>query len=189
HRNVVSLLFPDKALFDFHEGDVWTMFHSYCFDFSVWEMYGALLYGGRLVLVDTDIVRDTPQFLDLLEREGVTVLNQTPSAFYNLSEADVRRQAQSVRYVIFGGEALSPVKLQSWKQQYENCRLINMYGITETTVHVTFKELSLEDLAYSTSNIGRTIPTLYSYVLDSYGQLLPAGAAGELYVGGAGVCR
>ncbi|WPQ62326.1 amino acid adenylation domain-containing protein [Chitinophaga sancti] len=189
HYNVVRLLFTEHPLYDFNSTDVWTMYHSYCFDFSVWEMYGALLYGGKLVVVPSLVARDPSQFLILLREEGVTVLNQTPSAFYNLQQADNGEDCHQLRYVIFGGEALSPGNLLPWKLRYPSCRLINMYGITETTVHVTYKELSLSDLYAGVSNIGCPIPTLRCYVLDSYGQPVPRGVAGELYVGGAGVAR
>jgi len=189
HGNVVRLLKTDKPLFDFNATDVWTMFHSYCFDFSVWEMYGALLFGGKLVVVPANVARDPSAFADLLRIEGVTVLNQTPSSFYNLTAEELRRDDHSlkVRYIIFGGEALSPARLAAWHTRYPATRLINMYGITETTVHVTYKELSAEDIINDSRLVGRPIPTLTCYVLDPYGRLLPVGVTGELYVGGDGV--
>lgn len=190
HRNVVRLLFTDPALFDFNEKDVWTMFHSYCFDFSVWEMYGALLNGGKLVVISKEAARDPKLYLKLLQKEGVTVLNQTPSAFYNLQEEALKTNtAHQLRYVIFGGEALSPIKLKDWKRSYPASKLINMYGITETTVHVTYKEITEKEIESNISNIGVPIPTLSCYVLDTFQNLLPLGVEGELYVGGAGLAR
>jgi amino acid adenylation domain-containing protein len=191
HNNVVRLFKTDKALFDFTAADVWTMFHSYCFDFSVWEMYGALLYGGKLIIIPGVTARDPEAFLDVLGSEGVTVLNQTPSAFYNLIKhaLDKPGSGLSLRYVIFGGEALSPGKLAAWKQQFPETRLINMYGITETTVHVTYKEIGQAEIAANISNIGKPIPTLNCYVLDQQKNLVSEGIWGELYVGGEGVCR
>ena len=191
HKNVVRLLFNDHDLFDFNEGDVWTLFHSFCFDFSVWEMYGALLYGGRVVVVPKSITQDPKQFLELLKAEKVTVLNQTPTAFYHLiaQEAKVPDRELDLRYVIFGGEALQPIQLRAWWGKYPNMKLINMYGITETTVHVTFKELKNEDIESNISNIGRPLPTLSTYVMDKNLNLLPLGAAGELCIGGEGVAR
>ncbi|NUZ10464.1 amino acid adenylation domain-containing protein [Pseudoalteromonas sp. McH1-7] len=193
HRHVVRLLHVEPNLFDFNEQDIWTLFHSFCFDFSVWEMYGALLFGGRLVVVDKVTAQDTQAFAQLLVDAQVTVLNQTPSAFYALQATllnDSHLASECVvRYVIFGGEALQPSKLQPWAQQLSNCQLINMYGITETTVHVTFKALEPADLTLGTSNIGHAIPTTSCYVLDDKQRLLPQGAVGELYVGGEGVCR
>ena len=191
HKNVVRLLKNDKFLFDFNENDVWTMFHSVAFDFSVWEMYGALLYGGRLVLVPEDIAQDPNRFLNLLRSEKVTVLNQTPTYFYNLLQAELKMQTNNlnIRYIIYGGEALKPSSIKPWKDKYPFTKLINMYGITETTVHVTFKELFEDDLSSSTSNIGVPIPTLKVLILDKNLRLLPYGIEGEICVVGDGVFK
>ncbi|MEA4889062.1 MAG: amino acid adenylation domain-containing protein [Clostridiaceae bacterium] len=191
HRNVVRLLFNDHFQYDFGPDDCWTMFHSYCFDFSVWEMYGALLYGGKLIVVSQAAARDTGLFLDLLKREKVTVLNQTPAAFYNLIEADNMSDdgTLNLRYVIFGGEALKPILLKPFRLRYPDTKLINMYGITETTVHVTFLELSDDDIEKNISNVGRPIPTLKTYILDRRLNPLPIGIPGELCVSGDGVGR
>lgn len=190
HRNVVRLLFNDNNLFDFKETDVWTMFHSYCFDFSVWEMYGALLYGGKLIVVPAMVAKDTFLFHELLRQHQVTVLNQTPSAFYRLLEVDEHKvQLPWLRYVVFGGEALSPLKLKYWKQCYPAMKLVNMYGITETTVHVTYKEITDYEIEHNISSIGKPIPTLGCYLLDDYQNLVPRGVVGELYVSGAGVAH
>ena len=148
--NVVRLFKNDSPLYDFNETDVWSLFHSFCFDFSVWEMYGALFYGGKIVIVPSAATKDVALFSELLVKEGVTVLNQTPSAFYVLQDyATEKVTTMPVRYVIFGGEALNPAKLQPWKQQYPDCALINMYGITETTVHVTYQEIGWEHISDS----------------------------------------
>jgi len=191
HRNVVRLLFNDHCLFDFSFRDVWTLFHSFCFDFSVWEMYGALLYGGRLVIIPEMVVRDFSGYLKILKTQAVTVLNQTPSAFYNLMDLELiePEKGLNTRYVIFGGEALSPSRLKKWKAAYPQTRLINMYGITETTVHVTFKELGESDIASGISNVGKPIPTLSVYITDRHLNLQPIGVAGELCVSGAGLAR
>ncbi len=191
HNNVVRLMFNDKMLFEFNDKDVWTMFHSYCFDFSVWEMYGGLLYGGKLIIVPELVTKDFEKYLDLLKREKVTILNQTPSAFYNLMniEATNKDKGLSLRYIIFGGEALNPQRLYQWKEKYNETKLINMYGITETTVHVTYKEIGSEEIRRGISNIGRPIPTLTTYVMDKNLKLQPIGVPGELCVGGDGVAR
>lgn len=190
NRNVVRLFFNNCALFDFNENDVWSLFHSCCFDFSVWEMYGALLFGGELVIVPKAIARDTPAFLQLLSDHQVTILNQTPTAFYNLSETIPEGyKLLNIRYVIFGGEALAPAKLARWKKNYPATRLVNMYGITETTVHVTYKEITAEVISAGKSNIGKPIPTTTVYIFDSQLQLAPLGITGEIYVGGKGVGR
>lgn len=191
HRQVVRLLFNDRMPFSFGPDDSWTLFHSFCFDFSVWEMYGALLYGGRLVIVPKAEARDSTRFLRLLEQEQVTVLNQTPAAFYNLIHA-IRQSGESrlkLKTVIFGGEALKPILLKPFRALFPDVHLVNMYGITETTVHVTWIDLSDEDIAKNIGNIGRPIPTSRVYILDKHQNPLPIGVAGEIYVGGAGVAR
>jgi amino acid adenylation domain-containing protein len=190
HYNVVRLFMNDSPLFDFSEKDVWTMFHSFCFDFSVWEMYGALFFGGKLILVTKEQTKDASLYSDLIISENVTVMNQTPSAFYVLQESIISKAEKvSVRYVIFGGEALNPSKLLPWKQTFSECRLINMYGITETTVHVTFQEIGPEQLKSGSSIIGKPIPTLNSYILDSNHNIVPVGVPGEINVSGAGLAR
>lgn len=191
HRNVVRLMKNNNYLFDFNEKDIWTMFHSVAFDFSVWEMYGALLYGGKLILVPDDTAKDPKLFLRLLRKEKVTVLNQTPTYFYNLQNQEITDPNHNlkIRYIIFGGEALNPLLLQPWHEKYSKTNLINMYGITETTVHVTFKSLLPKDLLSKTSNIGKPIPTLHVLILDKYKNLLPFGVKGEMYVLGDGVFK
>ncbi|MFC2146280.1 amino acid adenylation domain-containing protein, partial [Acidobacteriota bacterium] len=191
HKNVVRLLFNDKFsnLFTFSSHDTWTLFHSFCFDFSVWEMYGALLYGGKLIIVSKKAARDTDRFLDILETGNVTVLNQTPSAFYNLIAVAGAERKLYIRYIVFGGEALNPLRLEKWAKKYPHTKLINMYGITETTVHVTYKEIAGTDMQLDLSNIGKPIPTLSTYVMDRSLRILPLGVAGELCVGGEGVAR
>lgn len=190
HRNVVRLFFNDQPLFQFTERDVWTMFHAFNFDFSVWEMYGALLFGGKLVIVSKDIAKDGGRFYELMQEQAVTILNQTPSAFNALQEVVLERAPiKTLRYVIFGGEALYPYLLKKWSEVYTWCALINMYGITETTVHVTYKKITEKDIASNVSNIGVPIPTLSVIILDEQLQLVPDNTVGELCVGGEGVAR
>ena len=191
HRNVVRLFKNDKFLFNFDENDAWTMFHSVAFDFSVWEMYGALLFGGKLVLVSDEVAQDPELFLNLMRKENVTVLNQTPTYFYKLLKVELEKEDTdlSVRYIVFGGEALKPNLIKGWYLKYPETKLINMYGITETTVHVTFKELSESDLESSSSNIGVPIPTLHVIVVDKNLKLLPFGTMGEMCVLGEGVFK
>ncbi|KAA6459460.1 amino acid adenylation domain-containing protein [Bacillus cereus] len=188
HRNVIRLLINDHSLFDFNESDVWTMFHSYCFDFSVWEMYGALLFGGKLVIIPKEITQSPSEFLELLGKHQVTVLNQTPTAFYALSSINTNSAPLALRYIIFGGEALTPARLRSWKEAYPSTKLINMYGITETTVHVTYKEIGCSEISKNISNIGRPIPTVELYIMKE-DEVLPRGGVGEIVVAGDGVAR
>jgi amino acid adenylation domain-containing protein/FkbM family methyltransferase len=195
HANVSRLFASTAELFQFSEADVWTMFHSAAFDFSVWEIWGALLHGGRLVLVPYLVSRSPAEFYELLCEERVTVLNQTPTAFAQLDEAESRDQSGrylSLRLVIFGGEALEVGSLRGWFDRHgeEQPRLVNMYGITETTVHVTYRALGIADVERGVGSvIGRALPDLRLYVLDENQQLAPVGVAGELCVGGAGVAR
>jgi amino acid adenylation domain-containing protein len=198
HGNAVRLFAETEAWYGFDEQDVWTLFHSYAFDFSVWEIWGALLYGGRLVVVPYLTSREPESFYQLLIREGVTVLNQTPSAFRQLirvdegASANGNQQNLSLRYVIFGGEALELQSLKPWFDLHgdQTPQLVNMYGITETTVHVTYRPITQADLAAGKGSvIGRPIPDLQVYVLDPQGQPVPIGVPGEMYVGGRGVAQ
>jgi amino acid adenylation domain-containing protein len=193
HENVRRLFAVTEPLFNFGPDDVWTLFHSSAFDFSVWEIFGALLYGGRLVIVPHAVSRSTTDFRALLAREGVTVLNQTPSAFRQLIQADALapEPLRALRYVIFGGEALEFQGLRPWFDRYGDAqpRLINMYGITETTVHVTYQPVTRDQLDAGGSNIGRPLADLAVYLVDEQGQRVAPGEVGEMWVGGAGVAR
>ena len=191
HRNIIGLVRNEKFLRDFSAADVWSLFHSFCFDVSVWEMYGAFLYGGKLVLVSRETTRDPESFVRLLQKERVTILSQTPSAFYNLIEIVEKKAVDSlaVRYVICAGEALRPGRLKNWRSRYPGTRVINMYGITETTVHSTYKEIGEKEIEADQSNIGGPLPGITCFVMDKSGGLLPIGIPGELYVGGSGVAR
>jgi amino acid adenylation domain-containing protein len=195
HGNVTRLFDATESWYQFGASDVWTLFHSYAFDFSVWEIWGALLYGGRLVVVPYLVSRSPEAFRQLLCEEGVTVLNQTPSAFYQLMQADElagNAASLALRYVILGGEALDLQSLKSWFTRHGDLQpqLVNMYGITETTVHVTCRPIARTDLeAGAGSVIGLPIPDLQLYVLDAHLQPVPYGVTGEMYVGGAGVAR
>lgn len=196
HRNVVRLLSATDRWFGFGPSDVWTLFHSYAFDFSVWELWGALLYGGKLVVVPHEVSRSPEAFLRLLGQEGVTVLNQTPSAFYQLMQADEEHPEAArdwrLRCVIFGGEALELSRLEAWYDRHPEHAptLVNMYGITETTVHVSYNPLDRSRIGRSgNSLIGCAIPDLRVYVLDEVLQPALPGATGEMYVAGAGLAR
>lgn len=192
HNNVIRLMTNSAFQFDFSAYDVWTLFHSICFDFSVWEMFGALLYGGKLVIVPKEIAQDTSAFAGLLSDQQVTVLNQIPGVFNHLTNEILNNSSRydlSLRYVIFGGEALNTAALKEWNQSYPSVELINMYGITETTVHTTFKKIGYSEIMAGGSNIGKAIPTVDIYLLDKNLGLIPDGVVGEICVGGEGVAR
>nr|AKA59447.1 non-ribosomal peptide synthetase [uncultured bacterium AR_456] len=189
HRNVVRLVVNDEFPFDFGADDVWTLFHSCAFDFSVWEMFGCLVRGARLVVVGEEVARDPHAFHGLLARERVTVLNQTPGAFEQLSRVWAREpdSLDHLRYVIFGGERLNPRTLADFMRAKPHVRMVNMYGITETTVHVTHHHLTLADTESDVSPIGTAIPTTDVHLLDADLRPVPVGEVGEIHVGGAGV--
>ncbi|MFC6082749.1 amino acid adenylation domain-containing protein [Sphaerisporangium aureirubrum] len=193
HANVIRLLTSTQKWFDFGPDDVWSMFHSAAFDFSVWELWGALLWGGKVVVVSFETSRSPAAMLRLLADEGVTVLCQTPSAFYQLTAAEAEQPVQELplRYVIFGGEALEVARLATWRERHPRVDLVNMYGITETTVHVSY--LVVDDTVvegdWRGSPVGVPIEDLAVYVLDERLSPAPIGVPGEMYVAGAGLAR
>jgi len=198
HRNVTSLFLRTLPLFGFGTADVWTLFHSCAFDFAVWEMWGALVHGGRLVVVDHSTSRDPKKFRALVAAEGVTVLNLTPSAFYQFVEADRTAledkggSTLALRHVILGGEALKLASLAPWFSRYgdEVPCVTNMYGITETTVHTSFQRIT-SDLVMqrAPSLIGRPLPDMNIHVFDDHLNPVPVGQAGEVYVTGDQIAR
>jgi amino acid adenylation domain-containing protein len=195
HTNVVCLFEVTQAQYQFSQDDSWVLFHSYAFDFSVWEIWGALFNGGRLVIIPYWVSRSPDAFYDLLIDEQLTVLNQTPSAFRQLIQAEQFRtcvKRLALRLLIFGGEALELQSLGPWFSRHgdQHPILVNMYGITETTVHVTIRLLKEEDLKLARGSvIGKVLDGLEIYILDNELQPVPIGVNGELYVGGTGLAR
>jgi acyl-coenzyme A synthetase/AMP-(fatty) acid ligase len=177
--------------FQFDQTDVWTFFHSHAFDFSVWEIWGSLIYGGRLVIVSYETSRSLIEFKKLLTDEKVTILNQTPTAFNHLindGSTEISFDPQFLKYIIFGGEALRMQSLEPWIERYgdQHPRLINMYGITETTVHVTYRPITKSDFALG-SMIGTPIPDMGVYILEPNLEPAPIGIPGEMFIGGEGL--
>lgn len=190
HANVTALVDAVRDDFGLSPGDIWTCFHSAAFDFSVWEIWGALLTGGRLVIVDHWTSRSPEDFHALLVRERVSVLSQTPSAFTQLAAADRTGGGLSaLRLVVLGGEPLDARPLLDWFDRHpeDRCRLVNMYGITETTVHVTAATVTRREALAGSRSVGRALPGWSLQVLDAHGRPVPPGAPGEIHVGGAGV--
>ncbi|MGW3962983.1 amino acid adenylation domain-containing protein [Amycolatopsis sp. NPDC005003] len=196
HANVLRLFEATADWFGFGPGDTWTLFHSPAFDFSVWEIWGALLHGGRLVVLTREQTRAPDEVLQLLARTGTTVLCQTPSAFTQLIAAEAALgdtpAPSALRWIIFGGERLDFPALRPWFERHgdDGPALVNMYGITETTVHTTFHRLDPAEVRDATaSRIGEPLPDLGIHLLDDGLGPVPPGVVGEMYVAGAGLAR
>jgi syringomycin synthetase protein SyrE len=192
--NMAQLFQGCSTLFDFRAEDRWSVCHSFAFDFSVWELWGPLITGASACIVDSATVKDSPRFQQWLCNHGVTVLSQTPSAFLALDLADSERadaRLQSLRYVVFGGEALDVNHLHGWRERHAlgQPALINMYGITEITVHASFHEVTDADLAASRNTIGRPLPHLTTVLLDASLRRVPPGFPGEIFIAGEGVAQ
>ncbi|TQV77376.1 amino acid adenylation domain-containing protein [Aliikangiella marina] len=193
HANITNLLSSCQGVFDLKQSDIWTLFHSFAFDFSVWELWGCLTNSAKLIIIPQQTAQSPEDFYELLLQEKVTILNQTPSMFKEVISVDNKLQKSlSLKNIIFGGEALDFSILKSWFERHpeDSPRLVNMYGITETTVHVTFHPIKKEEAAGLTySTIGKKLPHLELYILSEQMNLLPKGLQGEIYVGGSGVAR
>ncbi len=195
HAQVLRLFDAIQPWYGFDRADVFTMFHSYAFDVSVFEIWGALMTGARLVVVPYLVSRSPDQFLALLADDGVTVLSQTPSAFRQLIAADAIEptvRPLALKWIVLAGEAVELSSLRPWVARRGDAapQLINMYGITETTVHSTFRRiLAGEVLGHGASMVGVPIPDLTLYIVDAHLAPVPIGIPGEILVGGAGVTR
>ncbi|MFA3878042.1 amino acid adenylation domain-containing protein [Streptomyces sp. MMCC 100] len=191
HSSVVTLLANTRSAMAFGPDDVWVQFHSFSFDFAVWELWGALVHGAELLVPEYGLTRSPVDFHRLVRERGVTVLNQTPSAFYRFAEADRHAGGPlpALRRIIFGGEALDLGRLRGWVERHgtDSPELVNMYGITETTVHVTHRVLTAADFApgsATTSPIGGPVPGLVTHLLDDRLRPVPPGRVGAIYVAG-----
>ncbi|MFI9508192.1 amino acid adenylation domain-containing protein [Nocardia sp. NPDC052566] len=195
HDSVTRLLAATRGEFGFGPSDVWTLFHSTAFDFSVWEIWGALRHGATLVIVGEQTTRSPEEFLELLVAHRVTVLNQTPAAFDLLTTTLAARPELgaelALRLVVFGGDKLDARRLAGWFERFGAAgpRLVNMYGITETTVHVTAGELGADSVRYPGSVVGLPIPGRAVRLLDTALRPAPPGLPAEMYVGGESVAR
>lgn len=191
HSALAALLHSAGSIISSSARDRWCLFHSLAFDFSVWELFGAITTGGTLVIPRPEEVSRPDAFVDLVEHANITVLNQTPSAFRRLTGALGRKKHTfpNVRVVVFGGEALHPTDLRYWRGEVNRqTRFVNMYGITETTVHVTSKEITDTQIDFeSRSVIGEPLAHLGIAIIDELGRPVPIGVAGELLVFGVGL--
>jgi len=190
HASVLNLVRTSAEDFGFGPSDVWTVVHSFGFDFSVWEIWGCLCSGGRLIVVPGHVVQSPVAFYDLLRRERVTVLNQIPSALRNFlvsASPDCDLRVSDVRLIVCGGEAF-PRELASELLAW-NIPLWNFYGPTEATVWATNLRVTSSDFPGAYVPIGRPMRNVTARILDEEGAPVPPGSTGELYLGGAGLAR
>lgn len=191
-KNIMSLIEATEELYSLGKNDVWTMFHSYSFDFSVWEMWGCLLTGGKLIVVPRDVTKSHYDFINLLEKNKVTILSQTPASFYAVVKVDLEEKyskLKAVRLVVFGGEALDTSELKMWFQRYPTakCKLANMYGITETTVHSTYRYVHCREENVMSRSIGKPLDGWEISIRNKNGHRTLIGEPGEIWVAGEGV--
>lgn len=191
HKNVTSLIKSTQSEFSMNHQDVWTFFHSVAFDFSVWEIWGCLCSGGKLEIVPYWLTREPEQFHKLVKDQKVTIISQTPTAFSQFIQVESSNKSflKDLRLVILGGEKFNTGVLSSWYDRYSenDIDIINMFGITETTVHVTYKKITRRDYLSSSNSVGIPLSGWHLYVMNENGHVQPFGVAGEIYVGGAGV--
>jgi amino acid adenylation domain-containing protein len=191
HGNISSLLTASNWPFEFQAEDVWVLFHSVCFDFSIWEIYVPLSRGSRLIILPQNWTRDTRKLVDILVDQKVTILCHVPSAFASISSEIIARAFApnlALRYVIFGGEVLNPKGLTVFKSLYPQIQFVNGYGITETTIFSTFKVID-EEASQVYGNIGSSISNQSIYLLDENLDPVTDGVIGEIFIGGSSVAR
>ena len=191
HGNLLALVLGQGGIYPVAPGDRWSWFHSPAFDFSIWEVWGALLTRGEVVVIPDAARTDMALFRQVLSQQKVAQLSLTPSVFRALSDEEMSKPDGdlTIQAVWFGGEALTPIDLQPWAQRYIDCCLINLFGITETTVHTTFRPLTIEDLNRSDSPIGAPLPSYGLTIRDAGLRPVPAGIQGEIVVSGSGLAR
>ncbi|PKV49528.1 amino acid adenylation domain-containing protein [Aquimarina sp. MAR_2010_214] len=194
HRSLLALLLNCKdAHYDFSDEDVWTLYHNYSFDVSIWEIFGSLLFGGQLHLLPKEKIMDFKAYINTINSQGITILNFTPKVFAEFERFRVQHQLRcpSVRYVVFAGDTLYPNILRQWSIDHPDTKMINMYGITEITVHGSFKKLTTEDIEQNgqVSNIGSALQGVKFYLFDEHLRLLPEGDIGEIYISGNQVAK
>ncbi|KDO03571.1 Plipastatin synthase subunit B [Rickettsia tamurae subsp. buchneri] len=189
HRNISSLFLSCQEWANFSSQDVWSLFHSYAFDFSVWEIFGAMLYGSKLIIISIADSINSKNFVEIVNKHRITIINQTPTAFKNLLSANVDL-IHIPRLIIFGGEALYSKELEPWFTKYRptNTLLVNMYGITEVTIHATWKVIT-DDTTALYSNIGIPITDTGIVIVNDKGMICPINIPGEIWVSGERICK
>lgn len=205
HANIIRMYTASEAVFACGADDIWSVFHAYTFDFSVWEFWGGLLHGGGIVMIDELICRSPEAFINVMLQHKVTVLNQTPSALMQIINQTLLTQHaqlwQQLRLIILDGEPLDFSSLQPWFTFCETLgshpithkahpQLVHTYGITETTIHATYREVTAEDAQSHSRNLcGYPFADLSLYIVDAQMQLLPNGVAGQIVIGGEGLAK
>lgn len=192
HDNLLTLIMSAKGYFDLQSKDVWTFYHSAAFDYSVWEIWGCLLTGAKLIIIPYWVSRSPDEFYSIVVKNKVSILNQTPSSFLQFMKTEKKNEMnKNLRLILLGGEELDTEILKEWQKRYplNKYRVENMYGITETTVISTSKKVTEEDILNGSRSIGKPLPGWYIYVLDSDLNLLPFDVPGEIYIGGEGVAK
>lgn len=191
--NVVYLLHSTRNRLVQDEHDVWTLFHTYTFDFSTWEIYASLLFGGKLIIVPKETTLNPKDFLDLLVKEKVTILNQTPAYFYKVIEEEKTKNLNpdelSLRAILVGGEAVYAKPFKYWKEKYPHTTLFEVYGPTESTIFATICELTDSDIQNNETFIGYPLQNYHVYILDKNGEVLPIGCDGEICIASGGLCK
>lgn len=186
HANLVSLFSTNQYPFKINENDVWSLFHAYSFDFSVWEMYGALLSGGKLVIIPEKERNDLTKFINLLNKEHVTILGLVPSVLYSMDSTLTEWKKTKLRYLFLGGEGLNYSKLHIWKKTLSNTHIVNIYGLTETTIFNLYKVINFKDIEKGYSNIGIPMPGHTVYIVEG-NEICDIGKSGELCICGPGI--
>jgi myxalamid-type nonribosomal peptide synthetase MxaA len=193
HENVIALFESVKKQASFSNEDVWSLFHTYCFDVSVWEIWGALLFGAKLVMVPYEATVDPKKFYQLLAKEHVTILTQTPLAFQMVINEDsiYTQKLKQLRYVFFAGESLKLSTLKPWVAKYgtKSPSLVNMYGATEATIHTSYKLIEKEDIEAARDNVGKALYAFSLYIMDENLAWCPIGVVGEICIGGRGLAK
>lgn len=191
NTNIANLLNSTYENFNQDSDDIWTLFHTYTFDFSQWETYGCLTHGGKLIVVPKETTLNPSALIDLIESEKVTILNQTPAYFYKVIEKDAAtnsRKLETIRLVILGGEAVFAKPIEPFKIKYPNCVIYNGYGPTETTIFAVMNEITREDIDSNNIYIGYPLDNYKIIITDKNLNPLGIGQEGEICIQSISVC-
>ncbi len=189
NSNVVNLFNGTKNIFDLSEKEIWAMYHTYTFDFSTWEIYGALLNGAKLIVISREESYDARKLIKVLEKERITLLNHTPANFSGLLNKIKEEKANlNVKKLLIGGESVNPRLFSDWNKLYPKTKMFEVYGPTESTIFSNYWEVNEKDIKENKEFIGKPIPGYQVYVVDNNLKLLPIGSVGEIAIAGPGIC-